>query len=341
MSASPAVTVLMPVYNAAAYLPGAIDSILAQTFGDFEFLAIDDGSTDASPQILAAYAERDPRIRLVRNAANMGLARSLNRGLGLARGNYIARMDADDISMPDRLAQQLAFMESHPPVGVCGAWVQKIGQRGGVERYPTDNVNIRCHLLFKDVLAHPTVMMRRTLFTRHGLAYDRVYEPADDYDLWVRATQHTDLANIPRVLLHYRMHEQQVGQRQRDIQDRAAKQIRLRQVRRLGLQPTDAEIATHEAISLSRFQPSRAFVAAAETWLRRLGAANTRTGHYSAPAFSGVLGVHWYTVCRLSTALGPWVYWTFWRSPLSLTAGGGLARQVKFGLMCLLRARSL
>jgi Glycosyl transferase family 2 len=338
----PAVTVLMPVHNSSAYLPEAIESILAQTFGDFEFLIIDDGSTDGTWQILTEYGRRDARIRLARNQANIGLTRCLNDGLAQAQGDYIARMDGDDISLPERLARQVAFMEQHPPVGICGAWVQKIGRLGqGMVRYPSDDVDIRCQLLFKDVLAHPAVIMRRMLFTQLGLAYDPAYRYAQDYDLWVRAAEHVALANIPRILLRYRMHRQQAGQREREAQDQAAGRVRQFQLRRLGVQPTVAESATHEAISTSRFQPGQAFILAAEAWLRRLSAANQRTGMYPAPAFVRVLAERWYVVCRLSTALGPWAWWSFWRSPLSRGARVSPPRLVKFGLKCLLRSPSL
>jgi glycosyl transferase family 2 len=341
VSSHPIVTVLMPVYNSSAYLPEAIESILAQTFGDFEFLIVDDGSTDRTWQILTEYRRRDARIRLARNQANIGLTRCLNAGLAQAQGDYIARMDGDDISVPERLARQVAFMEQHPRVGICGAWVRRAGAAGAMERYPTDDADIRCQLLFKNVLAHPTAIMRRGLFRQLGLAYDPAYRYAQDYDLWVRAAEHVALANIAHILLHYRMHQQQAGQRERELQDQAAGRVRQFQLRRLGVLPTAAESATHEAISTSRFQPGQAFVLSAEAWLRKLSAANRRTGSYSELAFARALAGRWYMVCRLSTALGLWAWWCFWRSPLSRDVGLSGPQVVKFGLKCLLRSPSL
>jgi hypothetical protein len=342
LQSHPAVTVLMPVYNSSTYLPSAIESILAQTFDDFEFLIIDDGSTDNTWPMLMEYGRRDARIRLVRNQANIGLTRCLNDGLAWAQGEYIARMDGDDISLPERLALQVAFMKQHPRVGVCGAWVRKTGEHGrGMERYPTNVEDIRCQLLFKDVLAHPAVIMRRMLFAQLGLAYDPAYRYAQDYDLWVRVAEHVDLANIPRVLLHYRMHGQQAGQYEREAQNQAAGRVRQFQLQRLGMQPTVAESATHEAISTSRFRAEQTFILAAEAWLRKLNTANQRTGIYPESVFVRVLGERWYVVCRLSTALGPWAWWSFWRSPLSRCARTSWPRLVKFGLKCLLRSPSL
>ncbi|HET9221560.1 MAG TPA: glycosyltransferase family 2 protein [Roseiflexaceae bacterium] len=342
MSPHPTVTVLMPVHNSSAYLPEAIESVLAQTFGDFELLIIDDGSTDGTWQILTQYARRDARIRLARNQTNVGLTRCLNAGLAQAQGEYIARMDGDDVSLPERLARQVAFMEQHPRVGICGAWVRTTGARGqGMERYPTEDADIRCQLLFKNVLAHPAAIMRRSLFTQIGLAYDPAYRYAQDYDLWVRAAEHVALANIAQILLHYRTHPQQAGQREREAQDHAAGQVRQFQLRRLDVQPTAAESATHEAVSMLRFQPGQAFILSAEAWLRKLDAANQRAGIYSELALARALAERWYMVCRLSTALGPWAWWIFWRSPLTRGARLSGPRALKFGLKCLSRSPSV
>jgi len=141
------VTIIMPVYNGEVYLREAIDSILDQTLTDFEFLILNDGSSDHSVDIVRSYD--DPRIRLVENEANLGVVQTLNRGLDLANGTFIARMDCDDRSLRDRLARQVAFLDDHPEVGICGTWMEAIGARAGyIWRYPTDPERIRCSLLF-------------------------------------------------------------------------------------------------------------------------------------------------------------------------------------------------
>src|SRR6266540_3032517 len=175
----PQVTIIMPMYNGEVYLREAIDSILDQTLTDFEFLILNDGSSDRSPDVVRSYA--DPRIRLVENEAQMGLVYTLDRGLDLARGTFIARMDCDDCSLPDLLARQVAFLNDHPEVGVCGAWMEAIGARAGyIWRYPTDPERIRCSLLFESALAHPSVMMRRDLLERFELRYSMAYQHAED-----------------------------------------------------------------------------------------------------------------------------------------------------------------
>src|SRR5437899_2426865 len=210
MMPAPRVSFLMAVYDGEKYLEEAIRSVLNQTFHDFEFIVINDGSTDGTAEIIERYRRADDRIRAYEQRHH-GLVATLNRGLELAQGEYVARMDADDVSFPERLATQVAFMSAHPEVGICGTWVETMGvPSGNVQRYPTDDATIRSWLLFESVLAHPSVVMRRELLAKAGLYYDVACIHAEDYDLWVRAARHTALANIPEVLLRYRMHPQQV-----------------------------------------------------------------------------------------------------------------------------------
>ena len=331
----PLVTVIMPVYNGEAYIREAIDSILSQTFGDFELLILNDGSSDRSAAIVKSY--QDPRIRLIENPTNLGLIPTLNRGLQLARGMFIARMDCDDRSLPQRFVRQLEFLRAHPNVGICGAWMEAIGEREGyIWRYPIEPERIRASLLFESVLAHPSVMMRRELLERHGLCYSVTYQDAEDYGLWFEAAQHFALANLSEVLVQYRKHPQQTVQIQQQVRLAAASCVRREQIERLGLQPTPDEIALHEAISTSQFQPTREFITYADDWLQKLQAANQRTEVYTEPVFSMVLGQRWYWVCRLSTSLGLWSWWTFRRSSLSRTASVGWWQELKFVLRCLL-----
>ena len=196
----PKVTVLLPVYNAQKYVAEAIESILDQTFTDFEFIIINDGSTDGSAQIIECY--KDPRIIFVNNPRNQGLVTVLNQGLDMAHGEYIARMDADDISLPNRLAQQVKFLDKHPKVGVLGTWFHIFGNIDRIEK------NLK-HPMLKDMIhgspvGHPTVMFRKALFDKYQLRYDPAYKHAEDYELWTRVINHTQIANLQEVLLKYR-----------------------------------------------------------------------------------------------------------------------------------------
>ena len=202
---SPKVSVVMPVYNCEKYVGKAIESILNQTFGDFEFIIIDDGSVDGSADILARYQQIDSRIQLY-HQENQGIDSSRNRGCGLARGKYIAVMDSDDISLPERFAKEVSYMETHPEIGVLGSWSQVIDGddrvlRGRNVRSPTSPRVMGWFLLFTSCVDHSSVMMRRELVEKLGF-YQMM-----DYDLYARANNITQIANLPGVLLQYRVWE--------------------------------------------------------------------------------------------------------------------------------------
>jgi hypothetical protein len=209
---SPSLSVVMSVYNGQAFLLQAIESILAQTFPEFEFLIIDDGSTDKTTEILAGSASRDTRIRILRHE-NKGRAASLNIGIGLAKGKYIARMDADDVAMPYRLAEQMDFMERHPEVGLLGGAVELIGPMGRVIRTvrpPLEDAEIKALMLRYNPMFHPTVVMRKELALIAG-GYRKALLDADDYDLWLRMSERSRLANLGKTMVQYRIHSDQVS----------------------------------------------------------------------------------------------------------------------------------
>lgn len=287
-SAHTRVTVLMPVYNGEQHLDEAIESILVQTFTDFEFLIVNDGSTDRSAEVIGAF--RDPRIRLVHNETNRGLIATLNRGLELATGEFVCRMDQDDISLPERIACQVAFMESHPDIAVCGSWIRKFGVgKTKVCRYHGDPKLLHCGLLFGPILAHPTVMLRRKLFVDNGLYYDEAYQQAEDYELWVRAAQQFQLGNVPAVLLEYRLHASQISSVFNAQQLDTAGRVRLSILNNLGLDPSVSDFETHQRLSTLQVNGDRDFFSKADDWLCRLKEANYKVKVYSEPHFSMVL----------------------------------------------------
>lgn len=225
--ASPVVSVLLPVFNGEKYLVQAIDSILSQTFCDFELLLLDDGSTDGSLKILRKYEMLDSRIRLT-TRENRGLIATLNELLTQARGKYIARMDADDVALPGRFASQLNFLERNPSVVCVGGSYEIID---GAGRYlttfiqPSTDVEIQGLMLAGHVaINHPTVMVRSISMSAMG-GYDTRYEAAEDYDLWLRIGEIGELANLNEVVLKYRLHENSVsetsGKKQRESIRRA------------------------------------------------------------------------------------------------------------------------
>lgn len=206
---TPTVSVLMSVYNCAAYLREAVDSILAQTYGDFEFIAINDGSSDGSLPILQECAARDARVRLV-SRPNTGLIGALNEGIALARGKYIARMDADDRADPTRFAKQVAFLDANAGCVAVGSRVMLMDPYGSpvaVSGHKLEHAEIEQELLTESgwAIVHPAVMMRADAVRSVG-GYDKRWKHLEDHDLFLRLAQVGTLANLPEPLLWYRRH---------------------------------------------------------------------------------------------------------------------------------------
>ena len=305
----PNVSVVMCVYNGERCLNQAVRSIRVQTFTNFEFLIVDDGSTDATAHILAAHARDDSRIIVIHNNENIGLTRSLNRALQGARGRFIARMDADDVSHPQRIERQLSYLSEHPDVGVVGSWLRFAGLDTGAELWapPSRHREIVSRLCFESPLYHPTVMMRFDTVHKPLVVYDETRLAAQDYALWVRLALDygVKLANIPEPLLERRDHSQSVGRRLRLAQLEVARDVRQYQLERLGLGPTPQEMALHHAISENRFATEWCALWRTWCWLRKLKAANRTSGLYPGPEFADALNRVWLRACRaVSLGLG-------------------------------------
>jgi len=211
---SPLVTVLLSVYNGERFLRESVESILGQTFTDFEFLIVDDASTDSTALILTEYAGRESRIRLVHNPGNLGLTRSLNRGLALAAGKYVARQDADDVSLPERLQRQVEFLEEHEDIAVLGTCLEIIDEEGkllATRRLATESDEIEAELLLKNnALLHTSVAIRKSALLETG-GYDERIQFAQDYELWWRVSKKWKLANLPEVLVKWRESSQRIS----------------------------------------------------------------------------------------------------------------------------------
>ena len=336
MNSTPLVSVLMPVYNSEKYLMESITSILNQTFCDFEFIIINDGSTDNSGEILKKYEHADARIRIIEQP-NKGIAEALNRGLQLARGKYIARMDSDDICLPNRFTRQVDFMERHPRVAACGTWIRYFGENEGEWQPPSDSETIRCTLLFESALPHPTVMMNRELLEQRGLQYCHRYEHAQDYALWVTISQHFELANIPEIHLHYRTHPGQSVQQFAPSKIKFSNQIRYEQLQRLGINPSYEEMTLFAAISMLNFHCSTQFIEDAERLFVRILKANALVSHYDSSTLLCVIQERWFFMCYTNTALGIWSLKAFQQSSLSEGLSLTWKQMTKFLLRCLIR----
>lgn len=218
----PKVSVIMAVYNGALYVRTAINSILSQSLTDFELIVVDDASTDETSSILKSYT--DNRLIILRNSENLGFARSLNRALARASGDYVARMDADDISISCRFEKQVNFLDTHPEIGLLGSAYYRMvlsGRRlGGPVRKPESDAEIRWAILLENPFCHPSVMVRRQVLVTYDLGYDPEFTTTQDYELWVRVLEHCEGANLRDPLLLYRFHGKSVSWSRREVQQR-------------------------------------------------------------------------------------------------------------------------
>lgn len=229
----PLVSVVMPVYNAEKYLTEAIDSILGQVYKNIELIIIDDCSSDNSVKIVESYS--DSRIRFFRNEVNLKQPRTRNKGIALANGKYIANMDADDISLPERISKQVAFMEKNTDVDVCGTSIKCFG--GALERvwkYPVESRELLVWSVINSPFAHPTVMIRKSSIEKYKITYSVDFKYAQDFELWSRlALQGCKFYNLPEVLLHYRESKTGIGRSHKREQQMLGAKIRCRNIKKV------------------------------------------------------------------------------------------------------------
>jgi glycosyltransferase involved in cell wall biosynthesis len=335
----PRVTVAMPVFNGEAYLREAIHSVLRQTLADFELLAIDDGSTDRSSEVLRSFD--DPRIRVLHNPRNLGLAATRNRAIREAAGSHIAWLDCDDLSFPRRLERQVQLLDARPAIGLCGTWVRTIASGPvAVWCYPTEPEVIHSRMVFDNPIATSSVMVRRTLLLDHGLQFRSEFPPAEDYDLWERVAGKSGVSNVPEVLTGYRLHETQTSKIHTVQQQRAVWAVQERQLQALGIDPTEEEKEVHRTIGVEwRFHRDCEFMRASGAWLGKLLEANERHRRYPTVEFHGVLAERWFYVCNAVAGAGRVAWRTYWESPVSNGWKLSTRQRLEFRAKCMLRWR--
>jgi len=290
----------MPVRNREDFVTGAIRSVLAQSFGDFELLIIDDGSTDHSAEVVAGID--DPRIRLVRQESNQGIPKTRNRGLDLARGEYLALLDSDDWAYPQRLARQVAYLDRHREVAAVGSWAHRITRDGRPASpivRPFRPRDVRARILFVSCFKNPTMMARTDVM--RAFRYREEFTFCQDIDLWARISAKHALANIPEFLIRYRLggdsHQSDV------LSEQLKTRIAGDQLRDLGIDATPDDVRGHHQLrNLVGFDPADAFIDWCEAWLRRLIEANVKNARYPEPEFSQAAAGRWF---RLGLAAGP------------------------------------
>ncbi|MBY0309593.1 glycosyltransferase [Patescibacteria group bacterium] len=295
MTQSTTVSIVMSVYNGAPFLREAIDSMLCQTFNDFEFIIINDGSTDNSESIIQSYD--DPRIRYVRQENNGGLAAALNLGLSVATGTYIARMDADGISHPNRLEAQVAFLNTNTHIGVVGTWAHTFGDGAHLWKNPTSPAEIAARMLFSCCLLHPTVMIRAAVLKAANIRYDESLLSGQDYELWAALLPLTQFANLPKVLLHYRLSQNTTSAMRRAEQLANTWSTQATLLAALNLPISGIAKRLHTEPAPQDATARALFLAEKATWLMQITAANSSHKLFSEPALQKVLHSVWFETC--------------------------------------------
>ncbi|ASL26520.1 glycosyltransferase family 2 protein [Azotobacter chroococcum] len=317
----PRVTVFIPVHNRQHYIASAVDSILAQTFEDFELLVVDDGSTDATLEVLSRY--RDPRLRVECNSRNLGIPATRNRGLDLARGEYIALLDSDDKAWPNRLARQVEVLDRHPELVQIGSACDFMDANGRrlrkVRRQPLDPDEVDASLAFYCALTNRTIMARTAILREYR--YNEDFPRCQDYELHQRLSRTQRMANLGDVLVCGREHDGRFT-RQTDTLGRERKhEICRRALLELGIEPSEEDLDRHYA--LSRPQKlgtalNRDYLDWTEQWLAQLDAANRRTQRHVPEALLRVMTERWVQLClHARRQLGPGAYLRLLRSPLA------------------------
>jgi glycosyltransferase involved in cell wall biosynthesis len=310
------VSVILPVHNGMPYLPEAVQSIRAQSSRDWELILIEDGSQDETASYIEAL--EDDRIRIHTNPAQMGLAASINKGFALAKGEYIARMDADDVAEPQRLERQIRYFENHREVAICGTWARTFGARKDQEwRYPERDADIKAEMLFASVIVHSSAMFRRSAIAELGIRYDESLEAAQDYALWVEYQDQVGFANVPEFLMRYRIHAEQVGKRIGARQQEVAEQVREKQLSHLGIDANSIEKTLHHRIARWDFDDSVSSLKPIESWLLRNINANTASNYFDAGALGRAVERRWWNACRRLARMGRAAWTQYRRSDLA------------------------
>jgi glycosyltransferase involved in cell wall biosynthesis len=289
---NPAITVYIPVYNREKYIKEAIDSVLAQTFQDFELILVDDGSTDNSVNIIKGYT--DKRITLIEAPHNMGVRKAANMALKAAKGKYIVRLDSDDICVPERLEKQFRFMEVNPEVGLSGGQLQLFGNDNSVWNYPVDPDMIKAGLFFEPTISQGASILRRELVEKGYLYDEEGLNYAEDYELWYRLKGITKMGNIPDILIYYRRDEQNVTLQLKDKANGLLRIIHKRNLRDLGIDASERELDLHHillGIFPKDFKPSD--LKDAKKWSDRLISMNDLKKHYPEKAFKEIIQKKW------------------------------------------------
>jgi glycosyltransferase involved in cell wall biosynthesis len=280
------VSVIMPVYNGAAHVKKAVLSILDQTYSDFELIIVDDCSSDATMDIVFSF--KDSRIVVVRNSENLGLAASLNKAISISRGDYIARMDADDISLPERIQKQVSFLEEHPDIDLVGGAMKYFGYSNYLNYFPENHDACKTSLLFNVCFGHPAVMGRKYVFN------ENLYNPdflqySEEYDLWCKLVFKYRFHNLHDTLVYYRTYSPKIKGAAETLRKQNSQRVRKSFITRMWPEVTDDELALHTKIATMQPVHSEKDLEMIDAWLKKIVTLNKRQPAFIEPVLYGVI----------------------------------------------------
>jgi glycosyltransferase involved in cell wall biosynthesis len=289
MGTIPKVSVLMPAYNAEKYIALAIDSILAQSFQDYEFIIINDGSTDNTEQIIGSY--NDARIRYIKNETNLKLIATLNKGFDLCLGQYIVRMDADDISLPDRIEKQVQFMDQNPEIGLCGTAFESFGFINGPYFYKSEDIDIRIRLLHECHMLHPSIIIRTEVIRQHNLYMTILH--GEDLDFFIRIAEQTKLANLPEILIRYQQLPESMSKANAEITELHCTKIHLGLFKKIHPNFSEDEVRLYRAVAYKDFKSIQNRLSEVFNILKKLLEGNAQRHILDQQAFNNYLKELW------------------------------------------------
>ena len=289
------ISVIMSNYNTPeAYLRASVESVLTQTYKNFELIIVDDCSTDNSLDIIESYT--DERIIVIKNEENLGITKSLNRALSVAKGEFVARMDADDICMPERFGIQVNYMKKNPQTIVCGSAVEFIGDiqnKRNVYFYRKipDRETFQIHLFFSNNpnIAHPSAMFNNVLLKKHNITYNEDYKYAQDYRMWVECSKYGDCVNLPDVLLKYRLHANAVSSDKKQEQRSCMLGILAEQLAEIGISADSTQLALHENLLFARQKYSIEY----KNWIKYIIKKNNEYRYFNHKKLKKILWKKW------------------------------------------------
>ena len=332
---SPRVSIVLPVYNVAPYIEATIASLLAQTLADFELLVLDDCSTDST--VARVETIRDPRLKLIRNPHNLGRAGTDNAALLHVRGEFIAKMDGDDLCHPERLARQVAYLDQHPTVNVVGSFMQNFGASTYLTRYPAAPADAQVLTLFTLPTGNPSAMLRTSLFREQGLRYDATLRQTEDYDFCARYIRQLRIATIQEALVQYRVPP---SVRKKDIlSERATVSdvVREELLRQWQLPFTARELAVYNTIAMLERPLRDVKLPEVAAWLQKIVRHNETSPLFEPEALRRGVGKRWYEVCY--THMQPQLenFRAYFDSPLGTYAPASVRQRAKLLLQAVRR----